>query len=47
MHDAIPFLRRQPVIILFGVVAWLLALKQLFLALAAKSSRRIIEYTCT
>jgi signal transduction histidine kinase len=29
MHDAIPFLRRQPVIILFGVVAWLLAVWQL------------------
>ncbi|HNH44283.1 MAG TPA: histidine kinase [Agitococcus sp.] len=29
MHDAVPFLRRQPVIILFGVVAWLLAVWQL------------------
>ena len=29
MHDAIPFLRRQPVIILFGVLAWLLAVWQL------------------
>ena len=29
MHDTIPFLRRQPVIIMFGVLAWLLAVWQL------------------
>jgi hypothetical protein len=29
MLDAIPFLRRQPIIIMFGVLAWLLAVWQL------------------
>ena len=37
MHDAIPFLRRQPLIILFGVLAWLLTVWQLGQAAVTQS----------
>ncbi|PTQ89685.1 sensor histidine kinase [Agitococcus lubricus] len=36
MHEAIPFLRRQPLIIMFGVLAWLLAVWQLSQAAMAQ-----------
>ena len=38
MHDAVPFLRRQPVIIMLGVLGWLLAIWQLGMAALAQGS---------
>jgi len=38
MHDSIPFLRRQPVIIMLGVLGWLLAVWQLGAAAMAQQA---------